>query len=240
MILEAPQVKLNRFEGPLDLLLYLIRQQEIDIHDIPISQIIRQYLSALGTMQDLNLEIAGEFILMVSYLLYIKAQMLLPRPQTDDDEVEDPRIPLVEKLLEYQKFKQIGEELKRYEIERSRFFPHGFDTSTLGFFDNLQIDVSSYDLYRLFVDAVRASPEALPRLISAPLIDIQERMDYIRAKLVPSGKMSFLELTEGLDKLYLVSTFIALLELVKQNVLKLKQARLFGKIIIMVDEDNDA
>lgn len=240
MILEAPQVKLSRFEGPLDLLLYLIRQQEIDIHDIPISHIIRQYLSALDTMRDLNLEAAGEFILMVAYLLYIKAQMLLPRPQAGDDEAEDPRTPLVEKLLEYQKFKQIGEEFKRYEIERSQFFPRGFDPSALGFYENLKIDFSAYDLYRMFADSMRASPEPLPRLIFAPLININERMDFIRGKLAASSKMSFLELTEGLDRLYLVSTFVALLELVKQNVLKVKQARLFGRIIIVADGNFDA
>ncbi|MBC8491061.1 MAG: segregation/condensation protein A [Candidatus Marinimicrobia bacterium] len=226
-----PLVKISKFEGPLDLLLYLIRQQEIDIHDIPINEITRQYLSALETMQNLNLEVAGEFILMVAYLLYIKAQMLLPRPKEEED--EDPRIPLVQKLLEYQKFKQIGDELKRMEIERNLLFPRSFNPSSLGFTEELKIDYSSFDLYKAYISVVGDSVEAPPALISGAVIDMEEKIAQIHAKISKAGKITFEQLTEGISKLHLVASFIALLELAKRGVLKIKQAKPLGSIIIL-------
>jgi segregation and condensation protein A len=240
MIADSPSVKLSKFEGPLDLLLFLIQQQEIDIHDIPISQITQQYLSALEQMRDLNLEIAGEFILMVSYLLYIKTQMLLPRPQIEGEGIEDPRIPLTQKLLEYQKFKQIGEEFKKLEVLRSQYFPHGFTPANVEFFENLKSDFSAFDLYQAYLKALKASPTAPVQILKGPFIDITERLDFIRQKLQQQKKISFLELTQGLNRFFLVATFIALLELVKRNELLLKQARLFGDIIILAKDYVDA
>lgn len=231
----APEIKLPRFEGPLDLLLYLIRQQEIDIHDIPIREITRQYLETLETMQSLNLEVAGEFILMVAYLLHIKAQMLLPRPQVEEE--EDPRTPLVQKLIEYQKFKQIGEELKRLEIERLQFFPRRFDPSIIGQLDELQIDFSLYDLYRAYIWAVRGSEDYLPATVPRSRVDIDERIAYIMSKILNLNKITFVELTEGLSRIQLVGTFLALLEMVKLGMLKLKQAKLFGNITIIAVEN---
>lgn len=232
MIIEALEVKLTRFEGPLDLLLYLIRKQEIDIHDIPISQITRQYLSALDEMRELNLEVAGDFIMMVAYLMYIKAQMLLPQPDLTDDEDIDPRRPLVERLLEYQKFKQIGEEFKRIEYERAGIFPREFDPSIIGVVDNLQIDFNVYDLYKAYIDLVKASPEFARALVAGNLIDIEERMNFILNRFNGNSKKSFLDLVQGMNRLYMVATFIALLELVKRRELSIKQAKLFGNIFV--------
>jgi segregation and condensation protein A len=232
MIAQIPSVKLDRFEGPLDLLLYLIQREEIDIHDIPISQITRHYLSALEQMQSLNLEIAGEFILMVSYLLYIKVQMLLPRQQIEGEEISDPRLPLAQKLLEYQKFKQIGEEFKRLEIERSQYFPHCFNPANVGFYENLKSDVSAFDLYQAYLRALKASPTAPAQTLPGPVVDITERLDFIRNLIRQKARLSFSELTEGLDRLFLVATFIALLELIKRNELFIRQSRLFGNIIV--------
>ncbi len=232
MIAEAPEIKLTLFEGPLDLLLYLIRRQEIDIHDIPISQITQQYLTALDEMSHMSLEVAGEFIMMVTYLLYIKAQMLLPRTEVESGEEDDPRRPLVEKLLEYQKFKQIGEELKRIENERSGFYPREFDPSIVGAADNLSIDFNVYDLYRAYIDIVKGSSEFARASITGDLIDIEERINYILSKFNGVSKRSFLDLTEGLNRLYLVATFIAMLELVRQGKLIVKQVKLFGNIFI--------
>ena len=232
MITQAHQVKLLYFEGPLDLLLYLIRQHEIDIHDIPISEIILQYMSALDTMYELNLEVAGEFILMVSYLLHIKAQMLLPQSDEFEEEEEDPRQQLVDKLLEYQKFKIIGEEFKRCEIERTQYYPYCVVPSSISSFENLNSDISPYNLLQAYMESLADSSEALPRIVTPPMIDIMERIEFVRRKLEQYGKMTFLELSEGLSRIYLVSTFIALLELIRLKELKVKQARLFGNIII--------
>ncbi len=232
---ETPEVRLRRFEGPLDLLLYLIRQQEIDIHDIPIREITHQYLEALEAMRSLDLEVAGEFILMVAYLLYIKAQMLLPRPQIEEE--EDPRIPLVQKLIEYQKFKQIGEEFKRIELERQRFFPRRFDPSSMGQWDDLKIDYSLYDLYRAYVTAVRGADSSSLVAIPGVMVDLDERIGYIRERLSHLGKTTFAELTEGLNQVQLLGTFIAMLELGKRGILRLRQAKLFGNITILAVEN---
>jgi len=234
MILEAPEIKISRFEGPLDLLLYLIRRQEVDIHDIPVSEITRQYLSALDDLQDMNLEAAGDFIMMVSYLLYIKAQMLLPQPEIEGE--EDPRRPLVERLLEYQKFKQIGEEFKRIEIERSSVYPRGFDPSMLGLSEDLKIDFNVYDLYKAYLDLARLSPGFTTALVAGSPIDIAERMNYILGKFNGSSKMSFLEMSQGLNRIYLVATFMALLELVKTGKVSVKQVKLFGNIFVYAND----
>lgn len=232
MILAAPEVKLTRFEGPLDLLLYLIHKQEIDIHDINISEITRQYLDAIEEMRSLNLEVAGDFIMMVAYLLFIKAQMLLPQPKFDGEMEEDPRRPLVERLLEYQKFKQIGEEFKRIENERAGVFPRGFDPASIGTTEALKIDFNIFDLYKAYIDLVKQSPDYNPALIAGNLIDIEERMNFILDKFNGSPKASFLDLTAGLNRLWLVATFIALLELIKRRRLTIKQAKVFGNISI--------
>jgi len=236
MIVEAPEVKLTRFEGPLDLLLYLIRQQEVDIHDIPISEITRQYSAALQNMREMNLEVAGEFILMVAYLLYIKAQMLLPQPKIEG-EAEDPRRPLVERLLEYQKFKQIGEEFKRIENERAGIFPREFNPNLFDNWEEIKADFNVYDLYKAYIDIIRSSPEFARALVTGNLIDIEERMVYILNKFNGSNKRSFYQLIEGLSRIYLVATFIAMLELVRRKQLIVRQAKHFGGITLLRREN---
>jgi len=223
-----PKVKLSRFEGPLDLLLYLIRQQEIDIHDIPINEITHQFLEAIDQMREMNLEVAGEFILMVAYLLYIKAQMLLPHPESEED--EDPRMPLVQKLLEYQKFKQIGEELGRIEVERKMLFPRGFDPSKLGIEEIIKADFSVYDLYRAYIEVAGNIVGGSPTVIPGAAIDIEEKLKFVREKLLELKEISFSDLTSGAERLHLVAIFIALLELAKRGFLAIKQARPFGSI----------
>jgi segregation and condensation protein A len=230
-----PRVKLSRFEGPLDLLLYLIRQQEIDIHDIPINEITHQFLGAIDQMREMDLEVAGEFILMVAYLLYIKAQMLLPQPATEED--EDPRMPLVQKLLEYQKFKQIGEELGRMEDERKMLFPRGFDPSKIGVEEIIKADFSAYDLYKAYIEVAGYSLDGSPTVISGAAIDIEEKLKFVREKLLELNEISFNELTKGEERLHLVAIFIALLELAKRGFLAIKQAKPFGIINLQYTGD---
>jgi segregation and condensation protein A len=230
-----PQVKLPCFEGPLDLLLFLIRQQEIDIQDIPINQITHQYLSALDTMRNLNLEVAGEFILMVAYLLYIKAQMLLPHYETVEG--EDPRTPLVQKLLEYQKFKQLGEELKRMELERGGFFPRAFDPSFIGSSEELKSDISAYDLYCAYRQLVALRLEKEPMVITLPNFDIEEKIQSILNSLAPGVQITFSQLAKSAEKQHLISTFIALLEMVKRGILKIKQPHPFANFKVLMESN---
>ena len=119
-ILEAYPVRLDNFEGPLDLLIHLIKQNELNIYDIPIALVTKQYLDYIDLMQELNLDVAGEFLVMAATLIHIKSRLLLPRPDpTQDDPAEDPREALVRRLLEHQKFKAAAELLHEKEIQRS-------------------------------------------------------------------------------------------------------------------------
>ncbi|MGD9141324.1 MAG: segregation/condensation protein A, partial [bacterium] len=119
---NAYKVRLEQFEGPLDLLLFLIKKEEIDIYDIPISVITEQYLAYIGVLEFLNLELAGEFLVMAATLMRIKARMLLPRETADEEEIEDPRQNLVQQLLEYQQFKQAASDFEAMEYQRDMLY----------------------------------------------------------------------------------------------------------------------
>ena len=135
------KVKLENFAGPLDLLLYFIRRDEIDVYDIPIARITEEYMETLEIMETLNLNVAGEFILMAATLMRIKAKMLLPKPQlSDEDEVEDPRAELVQQLLEYQRFKEMAYDLDKLAMERRKYHPRGFEMNS----PELEEDAASY------------------------------------------------------------------------------------------------
>jgi segregation and condensation protein A len=130
--MEAPyQVKLDAFEGPLDLLLHLIKKEELDIYDIPIARVTRQYLEYLEMMRMLDLDVAGEFIVMASDLMRIKARMLLPKPEEQEEEEADPRAELVRRLLEYKKYKEVARDLKGRESDRLVLFTRGWTPGSL-------------------------------------------------------------------------------------------------------------
>jgi len=219
------------FEGPLDLLLYLINQGEIDIYDIPIAEITHQYLSYLEAMKELDLEVAGEFMVMASMLIRIKARMLLPQVKKDDSELEDPRSELVAALLEYKKFKQASENLNsRGEIWLKRFCK-GSDIETMDSKVNYvlrKVDITT--LMIAFGEVLsRAKSESFHQ-VSGDDIYIEDRIKYIATCLTPDGA-EFSELfADDPRRIVIVTTFIAILELACIGQIRLKQHSIFGKL----------
>lgn len=235
------EVRLEAFEGPLDLLLHLIREHEIDIYDIPIAQITEQYLEYLGLMEALDLVLAGEFLEMAATLIRIKVQMLLPSPGEDGEEEEDPREQLVRQLVEYKKFKEAAGSLSGREDERRDFFPHGVDVRSYeGLLEDaveteeLLKDVSLFDL----VDALREVLSRIPRRIdvhavAVETVTVEGEMDRIRAAVSERGFVTFAGLfrpSSGRGEI--VTTFIALLELIRLGAVLAIQERIFGEITI--------
>lgn len=226
-------VRLERFEGPLDLLLHLIKKEEIDIYDIPIAHITLQYLSYIEMMQMLDLDVAGEFLVMAATLMRIKARMLLPAAPDEEEEEEDPREELVRRLLEYKRFKEAAETLKEREEQMRRVFERGFSEVAFG---NGEAELEEATLFDL-LDALRA---ALSRAVEPPAheveadrLDVVRRIEEIWVVLRQRGKVRFSELLETCKtRLDVIGTFISLLELMRSGRAGAVQRAVFGEIWI--------
>jgi len=238
----AYRVKLQNFEGPLDLLLFLIKKNEVDIYDIPIAEITSQYLEYVEIIKLLDLESAGEFILLAATLIRIKAKMLLPRPQIDEEEeIIDPRLELVSRLLEYKKFKELAFKLSDLEAEKSKVFTRGYyhelDHESEGEIE-LDEDVTLFSLLRAFKQVVDRIPEETFHHIEDIQISLEEQIEYILNRLVDGKPITFFDLVSHIrDRLIIVVTFIALLELIKQGELVARQSKSFGEIWIARKND---
>lgn len=243
--MEALKLKLLSFEGPLDLLLHLIDKGEYEITDIPVAVITEQYLSYLEAMQVLNLEIASEFLVMASQLLAMKSGMLLPRPiELDvplvdyDDEMIDPRQALMERLIEYKKFKQLADDLKDREEERNRVFtrpPENLSAYLPDVEPNPVEGVSLFDLLDAFRKVLhKAQPDEYVAGIQREELSVEGRMEEIMGRMAFSGgRIGFSELFGGYRKrTEVVTTFLALLELMKKKQIRCIQDRLFDEIVI--------
>ena len=232
-------VKLAVYEGPLELLLDLIKKNEMDIYDIPIAEITRQYLECLARMKQLNLEIAGEFIVMAATLIYIKSRMLLPQDNLEEDEEGgDPRAELVRKLLEYQAFKEAAKELGLLEDERGKFFTRQLSDYYLSEMDSDQITVEAfttnlYDLLSAFQSLVtRAGREGIHEVFEQA-ISIEEKMAEIKALLEGNGRVEFSRLFRlPWTRNELIATFLALLEIVRTRFARVSQEKQYGEILI--------
>lgn len=227
------QVQLEIFEGPLDLLLHLIKKNEVSIADIPIAAITEQYLAALELMQSLNLDIAGEFLVMAATLIHIKSRMLLP-PEEDGEEEEegDPREQLARQLLEYQRFKEAAGELERREILRRDVFVRPFEAPEEAEAVELE-GVSLFDL----ISALQSVLERLPReeahQVTLERISLREKMNRLLYDLHKSGKLVFQSLFDGaVSRMEVVVTFLAMLELVKIRAIKIWQEERVGPIVL--------
>ncbi|NOU09949.1 MAG: segregation/condensation protein A [Nitrospira sp.] len=235
---ELPyQVRIENFEGPLDLLLHLIKKNEINIYDIPVAMIARQYLEYLEAMEELNLNVAGDFLVMAATLLQIKSKMLLPVDETADDDEEgpDPREELVRRLLEYKGFKEAARQLDDQEkVWREIFWREHALSVEAAVEEDLSLEnVSLFDL----VDALKGVLERNPgsRLIEiAPdNLTVRERMNLILEILEGKDSVSFAALFEGAShRLVVVVTFLALLELMRLRVARVFQAETFGPILV--------
>src|SRR5262245_28789325 len=228
---DTYRVKLEIFEGPLDLLLYLIRKDEIDIYDIPIAHITEQYLAYLELMQELDISVAGDFLVMASTLIFIKSKLLLPpAPKVDGEEdlSEDPRAELVERLLEYQKFKSAAQMLySRGEIESACYTRGPIETDS----SNPEVSATVFDLLRVFREALKRAEARVEMDIARDEITNTEKLAQIHAQLEERERINVLELFEmSRSKRELIITFLALLELVKGWKIYLIQNELFGDI----------
>ena len=215
-------IKLENFEGPLDLLLYFIKRDKIDIYDIPITQITNEYISVIDEAKSLDVSIAGEFLFMASLLLRIKTQMLLPR-QVDEEslDIDDPRIDLVAQLLEYKKYKNIANKLKNLHFENKDTF---FRSSTKVVYDQspdisdfLQ-EVTLYEISKIFKEAIENAPTQDSFEIYRETVSLKDQKEFILQRLKTNKISSLKKLVKKLEtKIEIIVTFLALLEMIKQS-----------------------
>jgi segregation and condensation protein A len=225
------RVHLPAFEGPLDLLLHLIQQNEIEITDIPIAKITRQYLQTLELMRELDLEVAGEFLVMAATLMRIKSRMLLPPPITAEEEEEDPREGLVRQLLEYRRFKDASKELERLESERRLRFDRGAPAQLE---DPEASELLPVSLFRL-LDALknvltRQTPAPVHTIVAEP-IRLEEAIALLETNLRERSRLLFEELLElFVSRLEKITAFLGMLEMLKMGTIQVAQEDLFGPI----------
>jgi segregation and condensation protein A len=232
------RVKLDIFEGPFDLLLFLIRKNEVDIFNIPIAEITRQFLDYIEIMKILDLDVAGDFIEMAATLMNIKSRMLLPRPPgVSDEEYEDPRTELVARLLEYKRFKDAALELDTMEDNRRKVFPRRFFnyiTREEEKEDDVVLDdVTLFDLMVAFRKALDNMPKVVYHEVKKIEVTVEEQSEYILKKLHDKKVLLFQELMAELKvKIVLIVTFIALLELCRSGKIVVRQSKVFDDIRI--------
>ena len=233
-ILEAYPVRLQNFEGPLDLLLHLIKKNEVDIYQIPISLITQQYLDYIDLMQELNLDVAGEFLVMAATLIHIKSRMLLPRPDpSQEDPEEDPREALVRRLLEHQKFKAAAELLHERETLRSAQWtrPDGPISEIAGEAPEPEIEVDLFSLISAFRAVVERAKQRPKIYLPGEQIPIEERIEQLMAKLSETEACGFEDLFADVQtRAGLIVTFLALLEMIRLKLVRVFQSGAIGPI----------
>ena len=232
------KVRLEIFEGPLDLLLYLIKKDEVDIHSISIERITRQYLDYINTFKLLNIDLASEFIVMAANLMYLKSRTLLPRvdqPPEEDAEDDDPRWELIRQLIEYKKFKDAAGFLSLREMEQEGRFAHQPDTSDIPAPEAPALaEVSIFDLIRAFQNVLKRFEESHD---FGDIIDdrftVSDKIELLMQRVRPGESQRFEELFQSATtKSEVIVTFLALLELMKLNQFVVRQNDLLGDIII--------
>lgn len=243
-------VKIDAFEGPLDLLLHLINRLEIDIYDIPVSEITEQYMLYIHTMQELHLDIASEYLVMAATLLSIKSRMLLPKQEEElfeddfgEEPEEDPREELMRRLIEYRKYKEAAQDLRTLEEDRSQVYTKApsdlseYASQKVNQMDSL--NVSLYDMLGAFQKMLRRKKFQKPiqTKISRQEIPIEKRMEEILEELRSNpGRRRFFDLFPLNSKDHLVVTFLAILELMKTHSIQIEQENNFADIYIMGSE----
>jgi len=226
-------IKIPVFEGPFDLLLHLIRENKIDIYDIPISLITGQYLSYLEMMKELNLEIAGDFLVMAATLIQIKSRMLLPPDEeAPAEEQEDPRRELVERLLEYQKFKDAAVNFRSKEEEWLKVFRREpLSEEEEG--ELYLFDLGLFDLLEAFRKILEKAPPDVVS-ITRETLTVKDRMSTIMEIIEEQEAVRFEELfSEGITRIFLIITFVALLELIRLGLVRAYQEKHFGHIWVI-------
>jgi segregation and condensation protein A len=228
-------VKLDIFEGPLDLLLFFIKRDEINIYDIPIAHITREYLEYLEVMKQMNLHLAGEFILMAALLMRIKVQMLLPQEKVEvEEEIEDPRTELVRMLVEYQKYKDASAQLKQLAKRQLRFYPVNTSSQNSSWDPDIFLsNIGLIDLgiaFKKILD-LRSQPEYYEIEISK--VNLNQQALLLRTMFLKRKRLRFSAIASVMeDRIEVVVTFLAILEMVRTGELRVSQKTLYGEIYL--------
>lgn len=240
----AYKIKLDIFEGPLDLLLYLVRKNHLNIYDIPIAGITDQYIEYLNLMQMFDLNIAGEFIVMAATLMQIKSKMLLPAQENEQQpQEEDPRAELVKRLLEYEKFKEIANSLREKEDQQRDVFKRPRSErpqqDTPGEGEPVYFEANIFDLINAFTQALKDVPRELFYEVVKDEFSVEEKIHTILHLLLLKQTLPVADLfTKAASKIEVIVTFLAVLELVKMREVVILQSGTFGDIFITRNQDN--
>lgn len=231
-------IKLQEFEGPLDLLLFFIKRDELDIYNIPISRITKEFLEYVHYIESLDLEVAGEFLVMAAELMQVKVKMLLP-PDPGEEEEQDPRANLVKRLVEYKRFKEVAVGMAVQEEAQRKVSYRGYyeadpRVTTEEEEDQSLRDVSLFDLISSFKFAIDRMPKKFVHEIVRLNVTLEEQIDYINDYFSRRSEATFYELVKDMvEKIRVVVTFIALLELIRSGKVVVRQAEPFGEVSIM-------
>ena len=230
------KIHIKNFEGPLDLLIYFIRRDEIDIYDIPIAKITKDFIDVIEQWKRLNMLVAGDFIVMASTLMRVKAKMLIPRPDLDEDGIAiDPREELMNQLIEYSRFKNAAEILKEMNFENSFFTPRQFEQLIkTDKEDQIKValnDISLFDLAKSFKKLMENKPVISQFELSKEPVKLENQKTLILKNFDKNGRISFnFLITKIKTKLEIVVTFLAILDLIKEGICEVIQDSLFGDI----------
>jgi segregation and condensation protein A len=232
------RVKLSEFEGPLDLLLFFIKRDELDIHDIPISKITKEFLEYLHLMSTLDLEVAGDFILMAATLMQIKVKMLLPKVEGVEEE-EDPRAELVRRLIEYKRFKEMSGKLEKMDDEQRkvyyrRFFHADPKEHLIDEDEDLLKDVTLFNFIAAFKSALDHMPKRVVHEVNLLNVSVDEQMSFTLDYLRVNGQTTLLKLVSHMtEKIRIIVTVIALLEMAKNKIVSLRSVEGVDDIVIL-------
>ncbi len=232
---KTPRFRLPVFEGPLDLLLYLIQKNELSITDIPIVEITAQYEAYLEAMRELDLDVAADFILMAATLVHIKSRMLLPVVREEGGEpAEDPRQPLVEQLLEYQRFKEVARLLEERQAVSTAQFARAPGESEEPDYGGFEVDL--YDLVEALQRVLKRAADRKERLVFVPEITLASRINDVLERLEHHGSLLFVELFDAsMTRHHVIVTFLAILELARQRVIRIFQEGPFLPIRVVLN-----
>ena len=230
------QVNTENYAGPMDLLLFFIQRDKLNIYDIPIAQITKDYLEYMKMMKMMNINLGGEFVYMASMLMRIKAKMLLPVSNEDDGLVEDPRTPLVQRLIEYQQYKEMGDQLQEKYNEHAVHYPKGQKMEYIH--ENWQQNeplhnITLFSLSSIFQVLIHRLPDVNPYELQEDPIHLDEQITFLREQIASVKRFHFTTLIPVLKtRLRIIVTFMAILEMMRTNQLKVEQAEPFGEIIL--------
>lgn len=231
------KIKLDQFEGPLDLLLFFIKRDELNIYDIPISKITKEFLDYVNLIQMLDLELAGDFILMASTLMHIKVRLLLPREIDEKGEEIDPRSELIQALLEYKKYKEMSEELSFFETSQRKINYRGNYSADEKIappdYEILLKNVTIFDLAKAIKKVLDGVKPEVFHEIKKINISIEEQISFIMSNLEKETELHFLSLINDMrEKIRIVITFVALLELTKMGMIGIKESPNFNDFVL--------